>query len=338
MLKRRKDPEIVQVDLKFDETLTNFQGLHVIEELFKCFIFQRRQIPLTIESLKKEIRQYHSEKVAQKPDESLPKTREEIKAKKLRVRKDKLRQKLVQRAEKFITNFNQIEACLEKNLAQVQATHVAVIFGVSPQNPKEVYVMNLPRNLVKSKMSLEKSRTLNHRKMLSVFRILMQNDDLFTRVSQEMPLTNIHLGLKIQHCQHLEQFKAFPNFQNWPSSVKLTQFHILHQNPTDHEHGDFVMVEESYTPSAMDLCTPIVQRTCRKRSHSGQSFSCSDDHGEDLMLETPCQKTTWLETIEEDFSMLSVAEQSCEVNQDNDDGIWHFCDLPLKGFRDPHLS
>ena len=54
MKKEKLNP--ISIDIDFEETLNKNECIFVVNELVKNLIFQRRQIPLTIETLKQEIK------------------------------------------------------------------------------------------------------------------------------------------------------------------------------------------------------------------------------------------------------------------------------------------
>ena len=129
--------------------------------------------------------------------------RDLIKLRKLRLRKEKLREKFVKRAEKFMSDFEQVQTSLKENLENNEVDQVALAFGVSPTTPKEVFLIQMPKNVSKSNQN---SRQINRRRILTLFRTLTGNDELFHQISQELTLTNIYIGLKMSS-------ENYPNFK-----------------------------------------------------------------------------------------------------------------------------
>ena len=88
--------------------------------------------------------------------------------------------------------------------------------------------------------------------------------------------------------------------------------------------------KDTYTPSAMEICTPYVNRgnnqISRKRSISGSSFN-SD------MIETPCQKSNCQNKT--DDPALHIEFQNLKLEKPK---LWCYCQTALKGFRDPQIQ
>merc|ERR1739841_132576 len=155
---------------------------------------------------------------------------------------------------------------------------------------------------------------LHQRSMVQLFRTVMGHDDLFQRVSVDLGLTNTFIGLKLTSKMNTspENFTPRPELREWPARTKITTFNIVHDDIIE---DDFVMVrkpafvtgQDSYTPSAMDICTPYRPQhqsnlTTRERTVSGGSFT------NEIMVETPCQKqkSSNLSKIEEDLDRLNI--------------------------------
>lgn len=335
------DP-LLQLDVKFEESLSKEQCWYVTNELMKNLIFQRRQIPLTFETLKREIRDFTSlqqqstENSPLDPAQNQKSIRQLVRERKDKIRRDKLKEKLIKRAQKALQAYEKVEVCIKNAVLQSEnaVSHLAIIFGISPLAPKEVYLMSWPKDL----SSKNHSALVTQRRMISLFRSLMMNDGLFDRVSQELTLTNIFFGLKMASTrnQGIEHFTSYPDFETWPQKAKVTLFTFCHHQ----SKSEAVIVgQDTYTPSSMELCTPYIGRSSgfqgRKRSVSGSSFS------NEFMIETPCQKTnkSWsMERIQEDFSNMDINQSPSPLNFCHPNEMWYFCDLPLKGFRDPHLA
>ncbi len=54
----KPEQEPIEVDIHFQETLTPDNVAHVAIELIKNLMFQRHQIPMTFESVKKEVERF----------------------------------------------------------------------------------------------------------------------------------------------------------------------------------------------------------------------------------------------------------------------------------------
>ena len=57
---KRSENKPIFVDVKFEESLSKEHCLYIMLELVKNLIYQRRQIPLTFETLKREILKYYN--------------------------------------------------------------------------------------------------------------------------------------------------------------------------------------------------------------------------------------------------------------------------------------
>ena len=176
----------------------------------------------------------------------------------------------------------------------------------------------------------------------------MFNDQLYDRVSQDLSLTNIFIGLKMPSSStgtgSVENFVPKPDIEeSWSLRAKLTSFTIVHNDfclPDKTPLGKktpSVTGRDCYTPSSMEMCTPFVKRSSttsflnksRQRSVSGSSFS------NEFMVETPCGKT--LDKIEESFSQMNL-DENCETKTEAISYHWYFCDVSVKGFRDPQVG
>merc|ERR1719509_509639 len=171
-----------------------------------------------------------------------------------------------------------------------------------------------------------------------------------------------------------EHFTPRPELQSWPARTKITTFNIVHDEIFESEvilkKPAFVIGQDSYTPSAMDMCTPFRPQqsnpTTRERTVSGSSFTneifletpCQKQAANSkLMMETPCQKQAansklMIETpcqkqaanfklskIEEDFDRLDLDTPSGNTMESPaEEFIWYFCDSVIKGYRDPQVG
>ena len=57
---KKSENKPIFVDVKFEESLSKEHCLYIMLELVKNLIYQRRQIPLTFETLKREILKYYN--------------------------------------------------------------------------------------------------------------------------------------------------------------------------------------------------------------------------------------------------------------------------------------
>ena len=174
----------------------------------------------------------------------------------------------------------------------------------------------------------------------------MGNEDLFARISCELGLTNIFVGFKMEPKDSLpKDLVSKPEIHNerFPARVKLTTFQISHphngfstgqkmiqnNNPvlaTPLPRPPSVSGRDIYTPSSMEMSTPYISRnywSSRQRSISGSSFN-------DIMVETPCQKSNdEIQNIETTFQRMELGSIQ---------KVWFYCNSALKGFRDPQIQ
>ena len=57
---KKSENKPIFVDVKFEESLSKEHCLFIMLELMKNLIYQRRQIPLTFETLKREVQKYYN--------------------------------------------------------------------------------------------------------------------------------------------------------------------------------------------------------------------------------------------------------------------------------------
>jgi len=291
------------VDVKFEESLSKEHCLFIMLELVKNLIYQRRQIPLTFETLKREIQKYYNSFANENMENTVVsgngdcmeidmKPRDKLRLKKNRIRKQKLKEKFVKKTEKFINEFEKVERSIKTVFSSnVCVKEIALIFGMSPGAPKEVYLIQMPKSC---NMSGIHFKELHQRRMLQLFRTVMGHDELFQRISVDLGLNNAFIGLKMSSKLNdlPEHFTPRPELQSWPARTKITTFNIVHDEIFESEvilkKPAFVIGQDSYTPSAMDMCTPFRPQqsnpTTRERTVSGSSFT------NEIFLETPCQK------------------------------------------------
>ena len=165
----------------------------------------------------------------------------------------------------------------------------------------------------------------------------MGNEELFKRISTDISITNMFIGFKIDTKDKILPNGLLPKPEftdEWSSRVKLTTFQISHPFENEfvrqrHISKDPAIItgKDTYTPSAMEICTPYVNRGSqfsRKRSISGSS-------GSDMM-ETPCQKSNCLN---KDDPELHTEFQNLKLENQK---LWCYCQTALKGFRDPQIQ
>ena len=183
-MNRKKKEDPLFIDIKFEETLSKEQSLLVTLELMKNLIYQRRQIPLTFDTLKYELStnsretnengDTNDENVEQNESGGVKMSlRERMKTKQDKARKRKNKEKFVKQASKFLKLFEGLEKIVKNVfLNDHKVKEVALVFGVTVRSPKEVYLIQLPK-VHDSKDKMRNENTFHQRRMIRLFRTLV---------------------------------------------------------------------------------------------------------------------------------------------------------------------
>ena len=177
----------------------------------------------------------------------------------------------------------------------------------------------------------------------NIFRYFqMGHEELFNRISNEISTTNMFVGFRIDPNESMHNdLLPKPELTNdWSNSprVKFTIFQITHPKEEFLCSEDSVKKppkqpaevtgHDSYTPSAMEMCTPYVNRCDRSKQDSRQRSISGSSFNSDLMVETPILKSNIVDEIKAKFQKLEVTEPK----------VWYYYHSPLKGFRDPQIQ
>ena len=183
-MNRKKKEDPLFIDIKFEETLSKEQSLLVTLELMKNLIYQRRQIPLTFDTLKYELStnsretnengDTNDENVEQNENGGMKMSlRERMKTKQDKARKRKNKEKFVKQASKFLKLFEGLEKIVKNVfLNDHKVKEIALVFGVTVRSPKEVYLIQLPK-VHDSKDKMRNENTFHQRRMIRLFRTLV---------------------------------------------------------------------------------------------------------------------------------------------------------------------
>merc|ERR1712223_798898 len=333
-MRSRKENLPIYLDIPFKEILCKEQTSYIVIELIKSLLYQRQQIPQTIDTLRIELSRNEWKSEFTPPKEATP--REVIRLRKVFTRKQKCKEKFIKKTQKFMENFQNVENLLKIVINGFDVQEISLSFGISAQCPKEVYMIRIPKQFRRDdiRKDMKKLRTLQ------IFRAVMGNEELFKRISTDISITNMFIGFKIDTKDKILPNGLLPKPEftdEWSSRVKLTTFQISHPFQNEfirqrHISKDPAIItgKDTYTPSAMEICTPYVNRgnnqISRKRSISGSSFN-SD------MIETPCQKSNCQNNkvdpaLQIEFQKLKLENQK----------LWCYSQTALKGFRDPQIQ
>ena len=321
--------------LSFKEVLSRHQVAQVVFELVKCLIFQRHQIPMTIESMKREMNNFQQQQ--QMNESSLHDSnsnngtaqREQRRQRSARIRKEKLRLKLIKKCEKFMANLQVFEAMIFEMVKEHNVKEIVFTLGLSSGAPREVFLIHLPDTF--SPLKPLENQTEFSRNIIRVLRpIMCSNENLFDFMSEKCPLTNMFLAFKMNLQSEQLDFPAIHNltpkmnFEKWPKRSKICHFTFQPREKCDTKMKLPASVTgiDIYTPTAMQMCTPYADtKFARKRPFSGSLVV-----EEDEMIETPIQET----------KILNITHAIDEIELSSP-WTWFYSDSVLKGFRDPQV-
>ena len=319
-MKKSKTNIPTVVDIPFDETLSRSQTSQIVIELLKSMIFHRNQVPLTIETLYREICEFKQEDPVEeeivKADDDFHGRRDRIRQRNAKIRKHKLRSKFIKVSEKFLARYEMFEKLVSEVIRDNVVKEVAFTFGMTSGAPKEIYIIHLPDAYGK-----ESGVCLDRRELIRIFRSVMYQFDVLSEcsLSSECPLSNMFMAFKMTSRIDPISDHLFPkDFHSWPQRSNVTHFFIKHKIANEPKLPAFVTGTDSYTPSAMQLCTPAVGKHWPRKRYASEDSTMNDQ-----MIETPIQKTNHISRI---------------TGDNVEDDQWFYCNLVLKGFRDPQVK
>ena len=156
-------------------------------------IFQRHQIPLTVDTLQREINRTDLDMEFSLDENAKP--RDVRKLKKDFARKKNLRGKFEKKTQKFLEEFEKIECLIKQLILNFDVQELALSFGISCTSPKEVYLIQIPDDFSEDDESM--SKDVKKRRIMKLFNVVLDHDELFQRISSEFSLTNMFIGFKI---------------------------------------------------------------------------------------------------------------------------------------------
>lgn len=356
-----KDP--IELDIHFQEPLNSMGVTHVVTELFKSLLFQRHQIPQTVDALRRDVETFNSPGNQENDgsESALNPTlgpREAAKKKRSQVKRNKLRGRYIKKAQSFLDSFDRIVEVLTSTILCLEGEEiecVAFIMGATHVSPKEIYRVLLPSGYTRlgccPKASMDKTvGGMNKRAMLQLFRTVMTHEDLYQRISKDLCITNTFVAM----CRRGSSVPNSPNLELRsemayvpPRKCKVTVFALKHTLEMQARRiPPKVSGRDCYTPAAMDMCTPFVDR-----SNTRQRADSTCHNSSITMLETPCHpirnvvessgtplpKPTMDDIVEETGHLMSDVCLEEEEEQQRD-LQWLFVQHLLKGFRDPQVE
>ena len=159
------DYEALKVDLHFDDISADDQLILIVLELVKSLLYQRRQIPQTLDSLR-------SASMCQSMDHEMECSSLTRKQERERVRRAKLKCKFEKKAAKCVAEFDVFEGAIKDTIGDFDVDQVALILGLSPACPKEIYMINLPF-YKPGGQKIHRDSKIDKRKLIRIFRTVV---------------------------------------------------------------------------------------------------------------------------------------------------------------------
>ena len=406
MFRSRCEPEIdLQIHLKDPLDPTTLSGILV--ELTKSLWNHRQQIPMPFDLLKSELNaRGHGELTEPEGMDCDLNPREALKLKRQRIRRNTLDARYLKASSSFVEEAD----ALLKNLSNEVKVNghsiesVSLVFGATSFSPKESYHIRLAQfgSLSPENDAISQTEKLKLLKKanLALFRALVTHDDLFVRMGKNLKPTNFfivfrrrksdlnsfgdwlisrpessilaHRGKKaafVLHAPFPTQPQQDPEDDSGTKARKRIRFVSDSRSPKSGERRDAV----SYTPVAMEMCTPhpsnrrrfssgnllsyktplrsmaneaetpikrlddMIETPCytaRKRSLRSRSHRCSES---DIIPCTPLQAQL-LSERKSSTVMLPRSLANMDLECDSEENVEVFVSAkPLKGFKDPRI-
>jgi len=333
-------PVTLELDLK-EERLSHADLIRLVLQFVKHLLFQRKQIPSSIDAIRIDVETKPSTAAARDPQTTTggsaslrggpASVQEKLRRKRLADKQSRTREKYLTRAKTFLDSYQALEDDICRHLDQ-QTTTLACIFGASPAHPKEVYTIELPSPTDWLPPSSERA----YRKAsLALFRGLTSSEELFKVLSANIMSTGFFIAMKKPSTARRDGLVHRPGFKYPPLAKTRHAIITIRQNramtieetpirPSFKPSKPLMGSTSVCTPIPMDICTPLVTKgrsSSRKyfsMTPSGASSSYVGTTMSDLMLETPCVKRKCTREIEEerkkveDFSPMVIDTEMCE--------------------------
>jgi len=333
-------PVEVDVDLK-EDGLSHDDVKRLVIQLVKHLLYQRKQVPCSIDSIKKDLEvgmpppSTHTDDPPTSRDPA--RAQEYLRRKRLAAKQMRTREKYLTRAKTFVDNCQVLEDDLVHHLDR-HTEKLSCVFGASPAHPKEVYIIVFPPPVALRHVTSEKAC---RKAMLALFRSMTTNEKLFNMFgSTSVPSTNMFVAVN-KPASHCTGLVTRPGFKD-PPQCRHVIIRIRQDPPptdlffaTPVQPPRFTPIGSTCTPVPMDLCTPLV-------IHNRQARFSSQTPGGDLMLETPCVKRKCSPITEDEYprqekrsSVEMDQSDALTSSQTNSSDEWYFLPKCLKGFSFP---
>jgi len=311
----------IDVDLK-DEGLSHEGVKRLVIQLVKHLLFQKKQIPHTVESIQKDVKSdtetgsAGSETAKEMSSGGGPAMAQQLLRQKRMANKQlRIRQKYLVRAKSFFERYQAFEDDILRHLDR-NSTSLCCVFGASPAHPKEVYTIELPAVATWALASSEKA---NRRAMLTLFRAMATNEALFKMLDGNTFLsTNLFVGLKKPppYQSNGDHLVKRPGFRSSSARCRFAVIRLRQDGPAPDNYPEWSPLETPLqprrftvlatpssrcTPVPMDMCTPLVSQRHVKFQTPGVATAL------DLMMETPCVKRNKCTAIAEEETEIEVA-------------------------------
>ena len=330
IFKRSSDSQ-TSLDVQFADRLTAPDLAAIIGDLVRSLAYQRKQIPLLYDAVKRDV----TSAAAAKPDNEVGEDvvggdeanpRQVAKRRREAMRHKTLGARYLKRAAQFVDAFDDLVTNLETEIAGDTGGNIAcvsVMFGSTPVTPKEVYHVYPPNDYGPPQRSSPNPEKSRKRAALQLFRAMITNNTLFDQIGRPMNPTNMFVAVK-KRAPAVPKVALTtadgwlvpkPEFSNLKRG-SVTEFHLSYRQLKEAKASPpppTLVAEESLTPIPMDLCTPCEAKKpritpVRVCASSKKLFKeegrepaaaaakldewCSMPAPDDGMDETPCVKRT----------------------------------------------
>jgi len=221
---RKNVEDVLEIDVHLSEELDLSGVVHLSVEMLKSLMFQRKQIPLTVDIIKKDLASsscqpaddavQHGRRILQerdvgdgrfqerdeddqKPASAAASVQAALRLQRLESKQKRTREKYLKRAGHFAKELAEFQASIvcQLNVSR-DLLSICYLFGASPLHPKEVYEVALPGSGRLFDSRRPSSEKANRKAMLALFKAMMSSDKLSDRFGRNLIKTNLFVALK----------------------------------------------------------------------------------------------------------------------------------------------
>ena len=347
---KRSSESQTSLDVQFADRLTAAELATIIGDLVRSLAYQRKQIPLLYDAIKRDVTSAAAATPDNEVDEEAAGDDEANPRQVAKRRRDAMRHKTLgarylKRASQFIEMFEDLVSNLETEIAGDTGGNIAcvsVMFGSTPVTPKEVYHVYPPNDFGPPQRLSPNPEKSRKRAALQLFRAMITNNKLFDQIGRPMNPTNMFVAVKKRTptvpmaalTNAAEWLVPKPEFSNLKRG-SVTEFHLSY-GQQQKQSPPTAVAEESLTPIPMDLCTPCEAKKPRitpvrlcalskklfkeeGREPAASAAAAKLDEWcsmpDDGMDETPCVKRTPLyRRSDSGASKIELAESMVEMD------------------------